>query len=99
MAAKLTGGSKRTAEFAARQAKPFIHLSQEADGAAAAARPLALIYDHGIRALSVAGSRASKPTGPTRDGSHHLPKAPRSALARPGPGPSCAGQPSWPLSG
>jgi hypothetical protein len=32
VAAKLTGGSKRTAEFAARHSKPVIHLSQEADG-------------------------------------------------------------------
>lgn len=42
LAAKLRGGSKPTAEFAAKHAKPFIHLSQEADGAAVAATPISL---------------------------------------------------------
>ena len=57
VAVKLTGGSKRTAEFAARHSKPFIHLSQEVDGTAAAARLTAFVRDHGIRVLNVAGNR------------------------------------------
>jgi len=38
VAAELTGGSERTTEFAARLDKPFIHLSQAADGAPASAK-------------------------------------------------------------
>jgi len=60
VATKLTGGSKRTAEFAARHSKPVIHLSQAADGPAAAAKLAAFVRDHGIKVLNVAGSRASK---------------------------------------
>jgi hypothetical protein len=60
VAAKLTGGSKRTAEFAARHSKPVIHLSQEADGAAAAARLTAFVRDCGTKVPNGLASRASK---------------------------------------
>ena len=55
----LTGGSKKTAELAARHGKPWIHLTKAAGGDSAAALRQFLIGNR-IRALNVAGPRASK---------------------------------------
>ena len=59
IAAELTGGSKLTAELAAKLGKPCLHLSELRDGQHAAARLRAFVSDHDIRALNVAGPRAS----------------------------------------
>ena len=56
----LTGGSKRTAEFASKHGKPWIHLSAQAVGDKAPELLRAFIVQHGIRVLNVAGPRASK---------------------------------------
>ena len=59
LAAVLTGGSRRTAEFAARYSRPWLHLHP-----ATKVEPAALLANflrqHGVRVLNVAGSRASK---------------------------------------
>jgi hypothetical protein len=58
---ELTGGSKRTAEFAAKHRKPWIHLARQAatyeDPAVLLQR---FVAEHKIRTLNVAGTRASK---------------------------------------
>jgi hypothetical protein len=59
MAPELTGGSKLTAEFAARHGKPWLQLSRQTHGETAAARLREFIQQHGIRVLNVAGPRAS----------------------------------------
>ena len=57
--ATLTGGSKLTAEFAARHGKPWLHLPEDAPG-----DPAGRLHDflatHAVKVLNVAGSRASK---------------------------------------
>lgn len=58
--AKLSGGSKRTVEFASRHSKPVIHISEQADGDLAAAKLAAFVRSHGIKVLNVGGSRGSK---------------------------------------
>jgi hypothetical protein len=55
---KLTGGSKKTAEFATAAGKPWLHIrSGQYDGPI---RLLDFIRDHKIQVLNIAGSRASK---------------------------------------
>ena len=61
IASTLTGGSKRTAEFAAKHHKPFLHLPRHSSSY----EPPALILqrfveDNCVRVLNVAGTRASK---------------------------------------
>ena len=55
--AKLTGGSKRTAEFAAKHGKPCLHL-HAGDSVDQCAERLTEFL-RGIRVLNVAGSRGS----------------------------------------
>ena len=57
----LTGGSKRTADFARRHGKPWIHIPSvdyEPGGML-----LEFVRENGIEALNVAGSRESKEPG------------------------------------
>jgi hypothetical protein len=58
---KLSGGSKRTLEFARKHKKPHLHLS--AGEAGAAAKPRTFVAEHNVRVLNVAGPRASKEPG------------------------------------
>lgn len=60
VSSKLVGGSKKTAEFAEKHGKPWLHLwdSGRPDITAAALR--SFIQKHGIAVLNVAGSRGSK---------------------------------------
>ncbi|MEI6605744.1 MAG: putative molybdenum carrier protein [Verrucomicrobiota bacterium] len=60
----LTGGSKRTAEFAKRHGRPFLHLSLAPGRDGMAAEKLAdFIRRHRVVRLNVAGSRESKAPG------------------------------------
>jgi len=54
---KLTGGSKRTAEFAVKHQRPLLHL--HTTDAEPATRLVEFIAHHGIKTLNVAGPRAS----------------------------------------
>ncbi|MCH7228732.1 putative molybdenum carrier protein [Haloferula sp. A504] len=60
LAAKLTGGSLRTAEFARKHGKPLIHLSRSGGPYNSAEQLQGFVDEHGIRVLNVAGSRDSK---------------------------------------
>ena len=59
MAGAVTGGSKRTIDFARKHTKPWLHLHPNMDG-----DPVALLLEfvehHRIQTLNVAGSRGSK---------------------------------------
>jgi hypothetical protein len=60
IAQELRGGSRQTAEFAAKRGKPVLHVSR-ADGAHEAALKLRqFVVQNGIRVLNVAGPRASE---------------------------------------
>ena len=59
LAPELTGGSKLTAELAARQGRPCLHLSRQTHGDTAAGRLREFVEQHDIRILNVAGPRAS----------------------------------------
>ena len=57
----LTGGSKRTADFATELCKPFLHIDLDKTLPSEFGEVLAAwIKSHGIEVLNVAGSRASK---------------------------------------
>ena len=58
--AKLTGGSKRTAELAQKLRKPCLHLSAQLHGDKAPEALKEFIERHHIKTLNVAGPRASK---------------------------------------
>jgi Circularly permutated YpsA SLOG family len=58
--ATLSGGSKRTAEFAKKQNKPCLHLLAQGGREKAQQRLRDFIRQHGINVLNVAGTRASK---------------------------------------
>jgi hypothetical protein len=61
LAAKLTGGPKKTVDFAKKQNKPWIHLvASEQD---AARRLKDWLEDNVVEVLNVAGPRASKEPG------------------------------------
>jgi hypothetical protein len=61
MAAALSGGSKRTAEFAAKHRKPWIHLAQRASSYESPARLLQqFVEENSVQVLNVAGTRGSK---------------------------------------
>ena len=57
----LTGGSKRTVEFARKHNKPWLHLC--AGDNAAPEKLSAFVEKHGVKVLNVAGPRASKEPG------------------------------------
>ncbi len=59
ISAKLTGGSKRTADFADKHRKPRIHISASS-GEDAGAALKAFMAKHGIKVLNVAGTRESR---------------------------------------
>jgi putative molybdenum carrier protein len=59
IAARLSGGSKRTFEFAEYYNKPCLHLSLDRDRARAAVRLAAFLKEHAIKTLNVAGPRTS----------------------------------------
>lgn len=59
IAPELSGGSKLTAELAARLGKPCLHLSQTRDGERAGERLREFTRRHNVRVLNVAGPRAS----------------------------------------
>ncbi len=56
----LAGGSKQTAEFAHQHRKPWLHLSRERDGPAAAAKLRDFLIRNAISTLNVAGPRQSQ---------------------------------------
>jgi hypothetical protein len=58
IAPTLTGGSKRTADFAAKYNKPWVHISGETHSPGQTLREF--IERNKIRVLNIAGSRASK---------------------------------------
>jgi hypothetical protein len=58
---KLSGGSKRTIEFAHKHRKPHLHL--RAGDAKPADALRAFVEQHGVKVLNVAGPRASKEPG------------------------------------
>jgi hypothetical protein len=60
VAAALAGGSKRTAEFAKRHSKPWLHLSERGSYESAGERLAAFVREHDVKVLNVAGSRGSK---------------------------------------
>ena len=61
IASTLTGGSKRTAEFAAKHCQPFLHLPRHSSSYEPPALILQrFIQENGVRVLNVAGTRASK---------------------------------------
>lgn len=59
LAPNLSGGSQQTREFAEQQGKPWLHLSLEKDGEAAAGRLAQFIRAQNITVLNVAGPRSS----------------------------------------
>jgi hypothetical protein len=61
LGATLTGGSKRTAEFAEKHRKPWIHLARQAASYEEPALVLQrFMQKHSARILNIAGTRASK---------------------------------------
>jgi hypothetical protein len=61
LASTLTGGSKRTAEFAEKHRKPWIHLAQRSSSYESPALILQqFVEEHGVQILNVAGTRGSK---------------------------------------
>lgn len=63
IAAVLTGGSKRTVEFARKHEEPCLHLSATSDGNKAARLLREFIRQHGIKVLNVGGPRGSQVPG------------------------------------
>ena len=63
LAAVLTGGSKKTAEFARKHQKPCLHLSAQLHGENAAGMLKNFIEENDIKVLNVAGPRESKEPG------------------------------------
>ena len=59
LAPALTGGSKKTAAFAIKHKKPWLHIDRDGQYDAAELL-LRFISDHRIKILNVAGPRASK---------------------------------------
>ncbi len=60
IAAKLAGGSKRTAEFAKKHGKPVLHISYAGSYERPGERLAAFVRENNIKTLNVAGSRGSK---------------------------------------
>jgi hypothetical protein len=63
MAAILSAGSKRTADFARKHGKPWLHLSERGSYESAGERLVAFVRENDIKVLNVAGSRGSKEPG------------------------------------
>ena len=66
LAAKVSGGSLRTMEFARKHRKPCMHISRVRGGDGLfdpAAELRRFVEEHGIKRLNVAGSRDSKEPG------------------------------------
>ena len=57
IAAELTGGSRKTAEFARQHQKPCLHLAREREGKGASEKLFGFLAEHSIRTLNVAGPR------------------------------------------
>jgi CheY-like chemotaxis protein len=57
---QLTGGSNKTAQFARKLAKPWLHLAALRPGVDCAAVLRGFIRQHGIRVLNIAGPRKSQ---------------------------------------
>ena|ERR1041385_4604425 len=60
---RVVGGTKRTAEFAARLNKPLLHLTRSISATRAARRLDRFLARHSIRVLNVAGPRDSQEPG------------------------------------
>ena len=60
MREELSGGSKRTADFAQKHRKPWLHLSAVESVERCVERLVDFITQHSVRTLNVAGSRATK---------------------------------------
>jgi hypothetical protein len=60
IASKLSGGSKRTAEFAKKLGKQWIHIAYLGSYEKQSERLAQFIGEHGVKILNVAGSRGSK---------------------------------------
>lgn len=60
LAAELNGGSKRTADFAQKHRKPWIHLTKTDGEKRCVERLKAFVTANDVRVLNVAGSRGSK---------------------------------------
>jgi hypothetical protein len=61
ISSQLSGGSKRTAEFATKHCKPWIHLARQAASHENPALILQrFVEENSIRELNIAGTRASK---------------------------------------
>jgi hypothetical protein len=63
IAAKLAGGSKRTAEFAKKHGKPLLHISYAGIYERPGERLAAFIRENNIQTINMAGSRGSKEPG------------------------------------
>jgi len=61
--ASLAGGSRRTADFAKKHGKPWLHLSERGSYESAGERLTAFIRENNIKVLNVPGSRGSKEPG------------------------------------
>jgi Circularly permutated YpsA SLOG family len=57
----LSGGSKKTVDFARKHKKPWLHLC--ATDSAAAEKLRAFVEEHEVKVLNAAGPRASKNLG------------------------------------
>lgn len=61
IAPNLSGGSKRTADFAEKHRKPFLHLPRHSSSFDSPALLLQrFVEENGVRILNIAGTRASK---------------------------------------
>jgi len=60
IAARLAGGSKRTAELADKHGKPLIHISYAGSYERPGERLAAIVPENSIKTLNVAGNRGSK---------------------------------------
>ena len=61
--APLAGGSRRTADFAKKHGKPWLHLSERGSYESPGERLAAFIRENDIKVLNAAGSRGSKEPG------------------------------------
>ena len=59
----LTGGSRKTAEFAARHRRPWLHVSAAASAGRAGGELRSFLSEHRVAVLNVAGPRASVEPG------------------------------------
>ena len=63
VAVALAGESKRTADFAKKHGKPWLHLSERGSYESAGERLAAFVRENDIKVLNAAGSRGSKEPG------------------------------------